>query len=51
MWGERKMRIIRLSKTALVAAIAFFATLTAFGNVTDYGTNWAFVLWRPRRRN
>jgi predicted small integral membrane protein len=37
------MRIIRLSKTALVAAIAFFATLTAFGNVTDYGTNWAFV--------
>ena len=37
------MWIIRLSKTALVAAIAFFATLTAFGNVTDYGTNWAFV--------
>jgi predicted small integral membrane protein len=37
------MRIIRLSKTAMVAAIAFFATLTAFGNVTDYGTNWAFV--------
>jgi predicted small integral membrane protein len=43
MWGAREMRIIRLSKTAMVAAIAFFATLTAFGNVTDYGTNWAFV--------
>jgi predicted small integral membrane protein len=41
--GERKMRIIRLSKTAMVAAIAFFATLTAFGNITDYDTNWAFV--------
>ena len=37
------MRIIRLSKTAMVAAIAFFASLTAFGNITDYGTNWAFV--------
>jgi predicted small integral membrane protein len=41
--GEREMRIIRLSKTAMVAAIAFFATLTAFGNITDYDTNWAFV--------
>jgi predicted small integral membrane protein len=41
--GEREMRIIRLSKTAMVAAIAFFATLTAFGNITDYNTNWAFV--------
>jgi predicted small integral membrane protein len=41
--GEREMRIIRLSKTAMVAAIALFATLTAFGNITDYGTNWAFV--------
>jgi predicted small integral membrane protein len=37
------MRIIRLSKTGAVAAIAFFASLTAFGNITDYGTNWAFV--------
>ena len=37
------MRIVRLSKTALVAAIAFFASLVAFGNITDYGTNWAFV--------
>ena len=37
------MRIIRLSKTATVAAIALFASLAAFGNITDYGTNWAFV--------
>ena len=37
------MLIIRLSKIALVAAIAFFATLVAFGNITDYDTNFAFV--------
>lgn len=35
--------MLRLSKTIAVAAIAFFATLTAFGNITDYGTNWPFV--------
>ena len=35
--------ILRLSKVASVAAIAFFASLVAFGNITDYGTNWAFV--------
>jgi hypothetical protein len=38
-----EMRIISLSKTAMVAAIALFASLVAFGNITDYGTNWAFV--------
>ena len=37
------MLITRLSKTAFVAAIAFFATLVSFGNITDYGTNYAFV--------
>lgn len=37
------MQIIRLSKTTMVAAIALFASLVAFGNITDYGTNWAFV--------
>lgn len=37
------MLITRLSKTAFVAAIAFFATLVAFGNITDYGSNFAFV--------
>ncbi len=37
------MMVTRLSKTVFVASIAFFATLVAFGNITDYGTNWAFV--------
>jgi predicted small integral membrane protein len=37
------MRIVRLSKAAAVAAIALFASLVAFGNITDYGTNLAFV--------
>jgi predicted small integral membrane protein len=27
----------------MVAAIALFASLVAFGNITDYSTNWAFV--------
>jgi predicted small integral membrane protein len=27
----------------LVAAIALFFSLVAFGNVTDYGSNWLFV--------
>ncbi|MFT3988853.1 DUF2165 family protein [Aestuariivirga sp.] len=35
--------IVRLCKIAMVAAIAFFASLVAFGNITDYGTNLAFV--------
>ena len=35
--------ILRLSKVACVAAIAYFASLVAFGNITDYRTNWAFV--------
>ena len=34
---------IRLSKAAMVLAMAFFATLVAFGNITDYATNFAFV--------
>ena len=37
------MIAIRLAKTAMVAAIALFATLVAFGNITDYWTNFAFV--------
>ena len=37
------MVVTRLSKTAFVAAIAFFATLVSFGNITDYGSNFAFV--------
>ncbi|QAA93866.1 DUF2165 family protein [Pollutimonas thiosulfatoxidans] len=35
--------IIRYSKASLVAAIALFASLVAFGNITDYGSNFAFV--------
>lgn len=35
--------ILRYSKVACVAAMAFFASLVAFGNVTDYGSNFAFV--------
>lgn len=35
--------MVRYSKISLVAAIAFFASLVAFGNITDYGSNFAFV--------
>ncbi|TFL14699.1 DUF2165 domain-containing protein [Pusillimonas caeni] len=35
--------LIRYSKILLVAAIALFASLVAFGNITDYGSNFAFV--------
>lgn len=38
-----KMLIVRLSKILMVAAMAFFATLGTFGNITDYSTNFAFV--------
>jgi predicted small integral membrane protein len=34
---------IRAAKAALVAAIALWASLVAFGNLTDYSTNWTFV--------
>jgi predicted small integral membrane protein len=37
------MRVINLCKTALVVAVALFFTLVAFGNITDYGSNWQFV--------
>lgn len=37
------MIAIRTAKSIMVAAIALFATLVAFGNITDYGTNLAFV--------
>ena len=35
--------IVRLSKTLMVAALGLFAFLVAFGNITDYGSNFAFV--------
>lgn len=37
------MLVTRAAKIAVVAAIAATATLVAFDNVTDYGTNFAFV--------
>ena len=35
--------IVRLCKAALVATTALFFALVAFGNMTDYDANWAFV--------
>lgn len=37
------MNPVRFSRIALVATVACFFTLVAFGNITDYGTNWQFV--------
>ena len=37
------MIAIRAAKVATVAAVALFASLVTFGNVTDYNTNFAFV--------
>ena len=37
------MVLIRLSKVVMVAGLAAFALLVAFGNMTDYGSNFAFV--------
>lgn len=35
--------IPRYAKLALTAAMALFMTLVAFGNITDYGSNWQYV--------
>src|SRR5262245_22931402 len=37
------MIAIRAAKAVMVAAIALFASLVVFGNLTDYGTNFLFV--------
>lgn len=37
------MLITRTSKTIMVAAIGLYASLVALGNITDYGSNFAFV--------
>jgi predicted small integral membrane protein len=34
---------LRVAKIAAAASIAAFLTLVTFGNLTDYGTNFAFV--------
>jgi predicted small integral membrane protein len=35
--------LIRLSKVAMVAAVAALFSVVALGNIIDYGTNYAFV--------
>lgn len=37
------MIVVRACKIALVAAVALFFTSVAFGNITDYDSNWQFV--------
>ena len=37
------MIVFRLAKLVMVASLAGFAFLVTFDNVTDYGTNYAFV--------
>lgn len=37
------MIAIRAAKIVLVAGVALHASLVAFGNITDYGTNFVFV--------
>src|SRR5258708_11913731 len=37
------MIAVRVAKATMVAAIALFASLVAFGNLTDYNTNFVFV--------
>ena len=37
------MLAVRAAKIIVVAAFALHASLVAFGNVTDYGTNFTFV--------
>lgn len=37
------MMIVRVSKSIMVASVALWISLVAFGNITDYGTNLAFV--------
>jgi predicted small integral membrane protein len=36
--------IVRTSKSIMVAAVALWVSLVAFGNITDYGTNLVFVV-------
>jgi predicted small integral membrane protein len=37
------MLVLRLAKVLMVAAVALFASLVTFGNLTDYATNFEFV--------
>jgi predicted small integral membrane protein len=42
VWGASAMTV-RLSKIILCLCLAAFAFLVTFGNITDYGSNFAFV--------
>ena len=37
------MLVVRAAKVLMVAAVALFASVVTFGNLTDYNTNYAFV--------
>ncbi|HMK90890.1 MAG TPA: DUF2165 domain-containing protein [Methylocystis sp.] len=37
------MLAIRFAKISCVAVVGFYVLLVAFGNVTDYGTNYAYL--------
>ena len=37
------MEVLRLSKIVMVAGLALYALIVAFGNITDYGSNFAFI--------
>ena len=37
------MIALRIVKALLVATVGVWAALVAYGNVADYGSNWAFV--------
>jgi predicted small integral membrane protein len=39
----QNLNIPRLSKSLLVAAVAFYYTLVVFNNITDYNSNYQFV--------
>jgi predicted small integral membrane protein len=40
---QDSIRIVRLAKAVLMAAMAGFFTLVVFNNVTDFGSNYMFV--------
>jgi len=39
----RSLRLNRLSKTVMVGSLGVFGLLVALNNITDYGSNYAFV--------
>jgi predicted small integral membrane protein len=41
--GEVQLLAVRIAKITCTATLAFYVALVAFNNLTDYGTNFAFV--------